>query len=213
MSTKFTFLIGILGIGLFVVSSILGGFLIENYSVTSQYISETYAIDTEYGKIIRIYGIIPSGVLMTIFAFTAYKKFPQSPLTKIGFYGLGIFYGFATVIVGFFPCDSGCNKEFLDPSISQIIHNLTGFLTYIFVPLSIIFIGLGLKKSLSYKSVSNQAIIYGITSMLFVYLLFSNSNSEYIGVYQRVIETVFVLWILTCAFVIKNSTPAGKNVL
>ena len=91
MSNKFTFFIGILGVGLFVVSSIVGGFLIENYSFASQYISETYAIDTEYGIILRSLGYIPSGILLTIFAFVGFKKLPQSKLTRIGFYGLGVF--------------------------------------------------------------------------------------------------------------------------
>jgi len=91
MSNKFAFIIGILGASLFVVSSILGGILIENYSLTSQYISETYAIDTEYGIVLRAFGYIPSGILLTIFAFVGFKKFPKSTITKIGFYGLGIF--------------------------------------------------------------------------------------------------------------------------
>ncbi len=204
MSNKITFFIGILGVSLFAVSSIVGGFLIENYSITSQYISETYAIDTKYGIVLRSFGYIPSGILLTIFAFAGFKKLPQSRLTKIGFYGLGVFYGIATVLVGFFPCDSGCNRLLIDPSISQVIHNLTGFLTYIFVPISIILIGFGLQKSTNYNRLSIQGITYGIISMLFVYILFSDSNSEYIGLYQRMIEIVFIIWIITCAIAIKN---------
>ena len=204
MSNKFTFFIGILGVSLFVVSSIVGGFLIENYSFKSQLLSETYAIDTEYGLVLRSLGFIPSGILLTIFAFVGFKKLPQSKLTKIGFYGLGVFYGIATIIVGFFPCDSGCNKQFMDPSISQVIHNLTGLLTYIFVPISIILIGIGLKKSSIYYRLSIQGITYGIISILFVYLFFSDPNSEYIGLYQRIVETVFIIWIITCAIAIKN---------
>jgi len=212
MRNKITFFIGILGVSLFVVSSIIGGILIENYSLTSQYISETYAIDTEYGLILRTFGFIPSGILLTIFCFLGFKYFQPSKLTKIGFYGLGIFYGLATVIVGFFPCDSGCNKEFIDPSISQVIHNLTGLLTYIFVPISIILIGIGLKQLPNYNRLSIQAITYGIISILFIYLLFSGSNPEYNGLYQRIIETMFIIWIITCAIAIKNKIQAGNNV-
>lgn len=212
MRNKFTFLIAIIGVCLFVLSSIIGGILIENYNFTSQYISETYAIDTEYGIYLRTFGYIPSGILLTIFCFLGIKHFQQSRLTKIGFYGLGIFYGLATVIVGFFPCDSGCNKEFIDPSISQVIHNLTGFLTYIFVPISIILIGIGLKQLPHYNRFSIQSITYGIISILFIYLLISDPNSQYIGLYQRIIETIFIIWIITCAIAIKNKTPAGNNV-
>ncbi len=67
MNNKTTFLIGIIGVSLFVVSSVLGGFLIENYNMASQLISESYAIDTEYGIILRIFGYIPSGILITLF--------------------------------------------------------------------------------------------------------------------------------------------------
>lgn len=210
MSNKGTFFIGIVGISLFVVSSIVGGVLIENYSLTSQYISETYAIDTQYGIILRSFGYIPSGILLAIFCFLGHKYFQPSKLTKIGFYGLGIFYGLGTIIVGFFPCDSGCNRAFIDPSISQIIHNLSGFLTYLFVPISIILIGIGLKKLPNYDRLSIQAITFGIISMLFVYLLFSDSESEYIGLYQRIIETIFIIWIILCAIAIKNKIPSNN---
>lgn len=212
MGNKLTFFIGMLGVGLFVVTAIVGGFLMENYSVTSQYISESYAIDTKYGMVLRTYGYIPSGMLLTLFAFVASKKFPQSRLTKIGFYGLAVFYGLATILVGFFPCDSGCNKQFIDPSVSQIIHNLTGFSTYIFVPVSMILIGIGLQKFPMYKRLSIQGITYGILSGLFVYVLLSNPDAAYIGIYQRVVESIFVIWIITCAIAIKNIKPAGDKV-
>ena len=104
----------------------------------------------------------------------------------------------------FFPCDSGCNKLFIDPSISQIIHNITGLLTYIFVPISILLIGIGLKKSSIYNRLSTLGITFGIISILFVYLLFSDTNSEYIGLYQRIIEVIFIIWIITCAIAIKK---------
>jgi len=212
MNNKITFLIGIVGVSLFVVSSILGGFLIENYNELSQYISESYAIDTEYGKILRIFGYIPSGILIILFCFLGVRYFQPSKLLKIGFYGIGIFYGLATVVVGIFPCDSGCNKELIDPSSSQLIHDFVGLLTYLFVPVFMILIGLGLKKSSNNNTFSLQSIVFGAIAVLFVYILVSNSNSEYIGLYQRMIESVFVIWIVFCAFVIKNKKPAGNNV-
>lgn len=212
MNNKITFLIGILGVSLFVVSSILGGFLIENYNILSQYISESYAIDTEYGKILRIFGYIPSGVLITLFCFLGVRYFQISKLLKVGFYGIGIFYGLATVIVGIFPCDSGCNKALIDPSSSQLIHNFVGSLTYLLVPVFMILIGLGLKKTPNNNTFSLLSIVFGAISLLLVYILVSNSNSEYIGLYQRIIESIFVIWIIFCAIVIKNKKPAANNV-
>jgi hypothetical membrane protein len=204
MSNKQISLTGIFGVSLFVITSIVGGLLIEGYSFTSQLISESYAIDTEYGLWLRLLGYIPSGILMTIFAFAAIKKLPKSKLTSLGLSGIGLFYGLATVLVAIFPCDSGCNKEFIDPSISQTIHNLSGLLTYILVPISIIIIGIGLKKSLNYKHLSFQGIALGVLSIVFIAVLSSDPVSHFAGLYQRIIESIFMLFIVSCAFTIKK---------
>jgi len=210
MSNKLLFVVGILGVSLFVVSSILGGILIENYSLTSQYISETYAIDTEYGIVLRAFGYIPSGILLTIFAFVGFKKFPKSKLIKIGFRGLGIFYGIATIIVGIFPCDKGCNKDLVDPSISQIIHNLTGLLTYIFVPISIIMISYGLKKSNNFHGLAKIGFTCGLISIVFIGFLLSDPLTNYAGLFQRIIEGMFIIWIIACSMFIKRCSKLAK---
>jgi len=106
MNKKSVYLIGIIGVSLFTVASIVGGILIDNYSIISQYISESYAIDTEYGKTLRAFGFIPSGIFIALFCFLGVRFFQSSKLIKIGFYGIGIFYGLATIIVSIFPCDS-----------------------------------------------------------------------------------------------------------
>ena len=205
MNRKTIFWIGILGVTLFSVASIIGVFQFDNYNPLSQYISETYAIDTPYGKALRFFGYIPSGLLLTIFAFFGLKEFPKSNLIKIGFLGLGIFYGLATIIVGIFPCDKGCNKELIDPSISQLIHNLTGLLTYIFVPLSIIAIGIGLRQLKTHFGLSKIAIFCGLNCILFIGILLSDPLTEYAGLYQRIIEVTFIIWIIVCSLFIKNS--------
>jgi hypothetical membrane protein len=211
MSNKLLFLTGILGVTLFVVASFLGGFQFENYDPISQYISETMAVGTPYGETLRFFGYIPSGILLTLFSFGALKKFPKSNLTKLGFWGLAIFYGIATIVVGIFPCDQGCNKEFIDPSISQIIHNLTGFLTYIFVPISLLMIGIGLRKSKNYLRLSNLGIICGLVSIVFIGLMMSDPSTNYAGLFQRIIESLFVLWIIACAIYIKRGADSENR--
>lgn len=142
-------------------------------------------------------------VFLLPYFFFGIRYFQSSKLIKIGFLGIGIFYGLATVVVAIFPCDSGCNRELINPSLSQIIHNFVGSLTYLLVPIFMILIGLGLKK-ISNSKFSLQSIIFGVISILLVYILVSNSNSKFIGLYQRLIESIFALWIIFCAFVIKN---------
>lgn len=204
MNNQAVFWTGILGVTLFAAAAIAGGFLLNNYYPLSQYISETYAINTPYGKQLRFFGYIPSGLLLTLFAFGSVKVFPPSSLIKYGFWGMGIFYGIATIMVGIFPCDQGCNKEFIDPSTSQIIHNLTGLLTYLFVPLSIIAIGMGLRQLNQQSKLSKIALLCGLISLLFIAILLSNPLSNYAGLYQRIVEGTFIIWTAVCAWYIKN---------
>ena len=211
MKHTITCYIGILGVSLFVVAAIAGGFLIENYSIVSQYISETYAIDTANGVILRTVGYIPSGMLIATFCFLASSSLHPSKRVKIGFYGMGIFYGLATVVVAIFPCDPGCNPGFINPTSSQVIHNFVGLLTYLFVPIFMMLIGLGLRKSPNNNQFSLQSIVLGATGMFFVFVLVSDTKSAYIGLFQRIIESVFVIWVIICAIHIKNGKPITND--
>jgi hypothetical protein len=69
---------GILGVTLFVVTSILAGLQSPSYSHVSQLISESYAIDTPYGELLRFYGNLPSGICLAIFAFVSVRVFQKS---------------------------------------------------------------------------------------------------------------------------------------
>ncbi len=211
MSNKLLFTIGILGVTLFAVASILGGFQSESYNHVTQYISESMAIDTPYGKLLRYVGYLPAGVLLTVFSFLGYKKLPKSSLVKIGFWGVGIFYGFSTIIVGLFPCDAGCNKALIDPSISQIIHNFSGILTYLFMPTCMILIGVGLLKFKKYRTLSLLGILSGLLSFIFIGLL-SDPSTNYAGLFQRVIEVTFIIWIIACAIYIKRGIETEDKI-
>lgn len=204
MNRKVIFLTGMLGVSLLLTSFILGGLLIENYDILSQFISESYAIDTEYGLLLRIFGYIPSGILIALFCFLSVHYFQPNAMVKIGFYGIGIFYGIGSSVTGIFPCDSGCNKELIDPSLSQLIHNFAALLMYLLAPFFLILIGFGLKKS-SFSRFSRQSIFLGIISFILICVLGSELVSEYTGLYQRMIELTFILWVIFCAYEIKSN--------
>ncbi|MGY0392194.1 DUF998 domain-containing protein [Bizionia sp. KMM 8389] len=206
MNNKTIYAIGVIGIIIFVSTCAIGGLLIENYSITSQYISETYAIDTIYGLWLRILGYIPSGILFTLFCFLGIKYFPASKLIKIGFLGVGLFYGIGTIIVSIFPCDSGCNPEYINPSISQVIHNASALFVYTLVPISIVIAGIGFRKFEKYKRLSISSVVLGMLSAGFVVLLMSNLESDFLGIYQRIIELLILTWIFACALKIKHAT-------
>ncbi len=90
-----------------------------------------------------------------------------------------------------------------------MIHNFAALLIYTFVPISIIITGIGLKKFPGYRNLSIIALALGVLSILFVYLLISELNSDFSGLYQRIIEFLILTWIITCALKIKKK--AGNN--
>ncbi|MFN3639745.1 MAG: DUF998 domain-containing protein [Flavobacterium sp.] len=65
MKSKLHF--GFYGALLFLITSIVGGYLYPNYSHFQQFISESYAADAPYGFELRWYGFIPSGFLFCLF--------------------------------------------------------------------------------------------------------------------------------------------------
>lgn len=197
---------GILGVFCFVITTLLAGLQFPDYSHLSQLISESYAIDTPYGRYLRFLGFLPSGLFIAVFSFLAIKALPKSLVTQVGFWGMGIFYGLATVLVSFFPCDQGCNPEMIDPSLSQIIHNLTGFLTYMIVPFSLLLLGIAARKWTNGQYLSNAGIICGLIAIIFVGILTSDLHGKFAGLYQRIIEGSILFWISLCAFYFNNIT-------
>ena len=59
-------------------NGIAGTILLKDYNPVTQFISESYAKDAPYGLLIRIFGFIPSGILLTLFSFLSYSRFPAT---------------------------------------------------------------------------------------------------------------------------------------
>lgn len=201
------FWLGIFGLIFFVVTTVVGGILFPDYSHVKQLISESYAEGTSHGVILRTFGYIPSGICIALFAFLAIRILPKSKLTTIGFIGIGVFYGIGTIMVSVFPCDYGCNIELLNPSISQLLHNLFGALAYLISPVCIILIGIKAKDWTKGKGISTVSILCGSIAALLIILFINNMEGNYIGLHQRIIETTILFWIARLAFYIKNSKP------
>ena len=203
-NNNISFAFGILGVLFFIVSTILAGLQVAGYSHIAQLISESYAIDTPYGLQLRMFGFLPSGFFIAAFSFLAVRILPKSKLTTFGLLGIGIFYGIATVIVSIFPCDKGCNKELIDPSLSQLVHNLSGMLTYLIVPVCLILIGIAARNFKNGNRLSFLSFICGGVSILFVGILSSNMDSAFAGLLQRIIEGAILSWIMICSFYIRS---------
>jgi hypothetical membrane protein len=204
MERRLVFLSGTIGVVLFVLTTIVGGALFPGYSHVQQLISESYAHGTPYGPWLRFLGYLPSGVLFVVFAWAAARVFGARKYTAIGFAGIGIGYGVGTVLAAFFPCEAGCQSDGSESSISQIIHNLSGLLTYLVVPASLVVLGVRLRKRPGLERLGRMALVCGIIAMSGCILLIELSDTAYLGIAQRLTEGSILAWILACALHFKE---------
>ena len=196
--------IGIAGVALFVISAITGALLIPGYSQIAQYLSESYAIDTRHGLYLRVLGYIPSGILILIFCFLAVQHLSKSRSATIALRGIGLFYGGGTILTAIFPCDAGCNKEMINPSVAQLIHSVSGLLTYTTVPFFVILLGIAFSKWKETKMQSKLILLCGFLSVVFSVVFFAQLNAPYGGIYQRILEGSVLMAILFVVLYLKK---------
>lgn len=195
---------GVIGCLIFIITTIIGGYLYPNYSHISQLISESYAIDAPYNFQLRFFGYIPSAIFTGIFVLYFNFKTPKTSLKTLATVLILVSYSIATIICAIFNCDAGCNPNFINPSISQVIHNLSGSITYLIMPFAMLLIGLEFKKIGDFYFYKMCLLLFSI-SLLFIVILFNNFNSSYNGLLQRIIEMTFILWFVFATKAIKKS--------
>ncbi len=199
------FLLGFLGALLFIGASIWGGLQIEGYDPISQFISESYAAGIpNAGSLQKVFMI--SGLLLASFGFLAPMGFPNSLKLKVYFVLFALFYGVGTVVTAYFPCDLGCVLDPENPSISQLIHNTMGLLTYVVVPFCLLGIGVELRKKGDTSKLPVVSLICGSVALAFVVFLFGNPEGPFIGLFQRIVEGSILSWTLFCASLFLKSS-------
>jgi len=187
---------GIIGAILFIVTTIIGGSVFEGYSHITQYISESYAYGTTYGRWLRWVGYVPSGLFIALFSTLASRNFKNNSLVVYGFVGFGILYGLFTSLVSVFPCDFGCNRDYSDSSTSQLIHSVLSVSTYLITPIFLFMIGFGFKREGCCETISRLSIFLSFTCLTFGLLFLANANSSIAGLLQRITESVYLFWII-----------------
>lgn len=211
MLKKLLFWSGILSVLLFTSTTIIGQVGYPNYNFVSQFISELYAVDAPNADALRFYGYLPSGVFFILFSVFLNAVLPKSSSKTLGCILFGLGYGFGTVICSIFNCDAGCNPNFVNPSLSQFIHNGMGMITYLIVPIGILSLGFSLRKNKAHVFASNVSLLIAIVSFLFVLVLNVNLHSPYKGLIQRIIEGSILFWVVFCAFSLsKNRSKTSE---
>ena len=199
LTNKIAFISGILGPLLVFLITILGGANFPNYSHARQFISELGAFGAPNARIINLGGFLPAGLLISAFAFLAWRSLPRTRGTTLGMFGLALF-ALGYIAAAFFPCEPGCRPA--EPSLSQALHNLLGLAGYFTAPLSLFALGSEARKWPQGIPLSTLGFICSGLSLLG--LLGMLSEFTYVGLAQRILEASVLTWIVTCAFYVNK---------
>ena len=71
-------------------------------------------------------------------------------------------------------------------------------------------IGVGLRKLKKYRALSKIGIICGLICIVFVGFL-SDPLTNYAGLFQRIIEGIFIIWIIACSIFIKRGFQSDNK--
>ncbi len=201
MTAKISFWSAIIGIVVIISYAILGGMTYPAYDHAAQYLSELGAIDAPHRELISWGGFFLFGVLIILFAITAWLSLPKSTLMTVGFIAIA-YYAVGSMQAAFFPCDIGCRPE--DPSFSQIMHNVIGGTSYLAGLIGLIILGKIARKWQNASALSWFGIIGGVIGI--IAFGFLDPSFAYVGIAQRVLETCMNFWILLCAFYIRKQS-------
>ena len=177
-----------------VLLTVVGGANFPNYSHASQFISELGATGAPNARIISLAGFLPAGVLITAFAFFAWRSLPRSGATTLGMAGLALF-SLGYLVAAFFPCEADCRPT--EPTLSQAIHNLFGLAGYLVAPWSLFALGWQARRWPRATHLSALGFVAGGLALLG--LLFLSPDFRYVGVAQRILEGSVLAWIVACA--------------
>lgn len=183
--------------------TVLGGASFPNYNHATQFISELGAFGAPNAGIINLAGFLPAGLLITIFAFFAWRSLPASWGTTLGMFGLALF-ALGYIAAAFFPCEPGCRPS--EASLSQALHNLLGLAGYFTAPLSLFLLGNAARKWHKGRYLAVLGFMGSGLSLLG--LLAMLSEFSYVGLAQRVLETSVLTWVVACSLYVYGITHA-----
>lgn len=191
---KLAMITGVLGALWVLALTLIGGATFDGYDHVAQYISELGATGAPQGWAVSWLGFLPAGVLVCAFSFFAWSAAPRSVLSTIGFFGVFLF-AIGYVGSAFFPCDYGCRPD--NPSPSQVMHELVGLAGYFFAPLMLLLLGLAAWKWPAAKWLAIWGFI-GAGAALVSLGGLMDPSSPAVGLYQRVLETSMLSWVVAC---------------
>lgn len=196
------FAFAVLGATTVLLFTLLGAAGFPGYSHASRFVSELGATGAPHEYAVRFAGFLPAGIFVSLFAAAAFKGLPRARLTSAGLLGI-VVYALGYVAAAFFPCDAGCRP--VQPSLSQIIHNLLGLAGYVLAPLFLFALAWQARR---WPGATHLSVLGFTTAALALAgLLTLSPKSPFAGVSQRVIEAAVLAWVVVCGAYLRSRAP------
>lgn len=175
----------------FLIAVIWGGTVYENYSHTSQFISELGATGSSVGTYINYFGFIPTQIIIFVFIILCAFKIPRTPLNSAGLILLCV-YTFSLAIAAIFPCDYECRP--IKASTSHMIHIASAIPAYLSGALAIFILSKGLKNWVPTSAF--EKLGYALTVLILICFFNLDDSSQYVGLVQRILEASIFIWLI-----------------
>jgi hypothetical membrane protein len=180
---------------------LVAGALTPGYSHVSQFISELGARGAPHEWLVRIGGFLPAGLLLLAFCRIAYGALPRSQATTLGLVGLAL-YAIGYLAAATFPCDIGCSPD--RPSLSQIIHNVSGMVGYLLAPTFLFVLS---NAARTWPDARHLALTgYAAAGLALLGLLTMSPSSSAVGLSQRLLEASVFSWTIQCGAYLTTRT-------
>lgn len=149
----------------------------------------------------------PLAVLFALFAWGLARRWRGSKLALLSA-ALMLLHGIGSLGTGWFPCDQGCAPA--QPSTSQQLHNLSGLLMFLSLPLaSALWAWLGnrIAGSQAFTLFSLACVVLAIVSVALMSQ--AAQSGQLFGLYQRLNYGVSVIWVASLAWTSLRTPVTG----
>lgn len=169
------------------------GLMNPGYSHINQAMSELGANGAATQFVSPLINNFPLGILFIVFGVGIISALKRSKLA-IGSGVLVLIHGIGSIFAGYFSCDAGCQP--VSPSISQVIHNSSGFIMFLSLTLAgwlWVFLG---KSLLGSRFLSGLSLLCMLVALCAALLLpHALESGRYFGLFQRINYGVSVVWV------------------
>lgn len=191
--SKLAALSGVLGALLALIVVLVGGYIQPEYNHITDFISELNAEGSKSAAFIGYLGFVPIGILGLVFLWRLKTEISQSKRVYVGLIFIA-FSGVDCLITALAPCDMGCPLSG-DISLSQKIHNISGILTMLLVPIGVYLLITPFKDADYGKPVTIMSAAVITMSVFFVIAMGSPFFTDLAGLMQRTNLAIFYIYI------------------